>query len=354
MTDQSSEQMLAWLRRGLTFHPVHDLRFDPESGRLDFRVDDHPDAPDQTLIVLPDDRRGLGDAAEQDHALIDFRAWQGQSLGHFRLVADGSRHGLGSGLIMRLDTVQRRAAATVPGRGAADPRMVNAMAAHELKQPLFTIAMAAKNIELMLGHHRSGVAVDDLGGIAQAAARIGLQVQRAQAIIASIIGEAGGAPQHPQTSDVRQAMIRAHEFLKPLLDQHGVVTRLALPGEILQVALPQVAVEQVIVNAMQNAMDSLLAARLHGRPAGLLTLTAGRRQASVLCQVRDDGEGLTQGTHRNVFTPFFTTKSAGGSLGLGLHISRQIVVNAGGTIDLLSNPDHGATLVFSLPMFDDA
>ncbi len=70
----------------------------------------------------------------------------------------------------------------------------------------------------------------------------------------------------------------------------------------------------------------------------------------MLCQICDDGEGLTDTISNDVFNPYFTTKSARGSLGLGLHISRQIVTNAGGTIELLPNADYGATLSFILPM----
>jgi len=354
MADRTSEQVLEWLRRGLDFEVVRDLRFDLATGKLDFRSGDDPVAMTRSVTVVPDHRRGFADAFEQGRAPVDFQALNGELQAYFRLVAEGSGGGLARdrGVLIRLDAPNGARPEQAP---AADVGMANAMVAHELKQPLFTIAMAAKSIEFMLGRHRTGTAqAEDLDGIAQAVARIRLQVERAQAIMASISGDASPARQGEQAGEVRQAMIRAHEFLKPMLDQHGVTTSLTLPDEVLPVSLSPVAVEQVIVNAIQNAIDSLVAARLHGRSAGLLTLTATRQQDCVLCQISDDGAGLTGAIGNDVFSPFFTTKSAQGSLGLGLHISRQIVTNAGGTIDLLPNAGHGATLSFILPMFRGA
>jgi signal transduction histidine kinase len=197
-----------------------------------------------SVTVVPDHRRGFADGFEQGRAPLDFRALQGELHGHFRLVAEGFQGGVAwdRGLLIRLDAPDGSAPAQSP---AADAGMANAMAAHELKQPLFTIAMAAKSIELLLGQYRTGIAKsDELQGIEQAVGRIRLQVSRAQAIMDSITGEANRAFQDPPASDVRQAMIRAHEFLKPMLDQHGVVTRLTLPDEVLPVSLSHVAVER--------------------------------------------------------------------------------------------------------------
>ena len=68
--------------------------------------------------------------------------------------------------------------------------------------------------------------------------------------------------------------------------------------------------------------------------------------------VRDTGPGISPKVLRNLFVPFFTTKTEG--TGLGLAISQSIVQNAGGTIEVQSQPGAGTTFTIVLPAADDA
>ena len=67
--------------------------------------------------------------------------------------------------------------------------------------------------------------------------------------------------------------------------------------------------------------------------------------------VRDTGPGISPKVLRNLFVPFFTTKTQG--TGLGLAISQSIVQNAGGTIEVHSQPGAGTTFTIVLPASDD-
>ncbi|BCG00414.1 hypothetical protein PPGU19_049820 [Paraburkholderia sp. PGU19] len=63
--------------------------------------------------------------------------------------------------------------------------------------------------------------------------------------------------------------------------------------------------------------------------------------------VRDRGPGVTVEQLDMIFKPYFTSKPHG--LGLGLSISRTIVLKHGGSIWALNNPDCGATFYVNLP-----
>jgi signal transduction histidine kinase len=54
-----------------------------------------------------------------------------------------------------------------------------------------------------------------------------------------------------------------------------------------------------------------------------------------------------------LFEPFFSTRPAGEGTGLGLALSRRIVVRHGGSIDVQSEPGQGTTVTVKLPAYDE-
>ena len=75
-----------------------------------------------------------------------------------------------------------------------------------------------------------------------------------------------------------------------------------------------------------------------------------RRRIEVF--VRDDGQGMSEETLRNLFIPFFTTKKHG--TGLGLPISQRILQHHGGTILVESPAGGGTEMRFRLFLSEDA
>ncbi|MEP7345364.1 MAG: ATP-binding protein [Gemmatimonadaceae bacterium] len=89
---------------------------------------------------------------------------------------------------------------------------------------------------------------------------------------------------------------------------------------------------QVWTNLIDNAADAM-------QGKGTLTLRARHDGDAVVVEIEDDGPGMPEEVQRNIFTPFFTTKDPGKGTGLGLHISRNVVVDKhAGTIDVASRP----------------
>ena len=70
----------------------------------------------------------------------------------------------------------------------------------------------------------------------------------------------------------------------------------------------------------------------------------------VFLEIHDNGVGISQKHHKQIFTPFFTTKSPGPNLGLGLSICYDIVhLEHHGTIQVTSEPNVKTMFKVSLP-----
>jgi len=89
---------------------------------------------------------------------------------------------------------------------------------------------------------------------------------------------------------------------------------------------------QVWTNLLDNAADAM-----EGK--GDITIRVERTDAGGVCvTICDSGPGIPPETLHKIFEPFFTTKPPGVGTGLGLHLSHNIVVKHGGTLDVESAP----------------
>jgi two-component system sensor histidine kinase HydH len=110
---------------------------------------------------------------------------------------------------------------------------------------------------------------------------------------------------------------------------------------------------QVFLNLSLNALQAM-------PQGGKLLISTGLRRATrrgaaaafLEIRFRDTGVGIPPGDLKNLFIPFFTTKDKG--TGLGLPISQRIIENHGGTIEVRSQHEEGATFTVLLPVEADA
>jgi signal transduction histidine kinase len=102
---------------------------------------------------------------------------------------------------------------------------------------------------------------------------------------------------------------------------------------------------QVFVNLIVNAIQAV-------GDCGQISIEAESLGREISVRVIDDGRGIDPSTREQLFEPFFTTKAVGEGTGLGLFVSWEIVRNHGGTIDVESEPNGGASFEVRLPVGD--
>ncbi len=107
-----------------------------------------------------------------------------------------------------------------------------------------------------------------------------------------------------------------------------------------------IEIQQVLTNLVSNALEAMDAGgRLSiATRSGPSSLHPERQVVNIA--VSDSGPGFSEDARRNVFTPFFTTKSAG--TGLGLAISHKIIERHGGLIAVANHPEGGARFTIEL------
>lgn len=103
--------------------------------------------------------------------------------------------------------------------------------------------------------------------------------------------------------------------------------------------------EQVFTNILTNAFQAL-------KPGGSVRVSAHEDDKSVVIEVADDGEGISEENLKNIFDPYFTTKRQRGGSGLGLPICYNIIREHGGQIEVSSRVNEGSVFRIRVPKGD--
>jgi signal transduction histidine kinase len=228
--------------------------------------------------------------------------------------------------------------------------------AHEVKNPLGAIKGAAQLLE-ELGASPDDPAAREFVGI------ILEEVNRLDRVVGSFLDYARPHAGNPVPLDLNAAVRRTVQIVSSQITDGAIDVHLELAEPLPRTSIDPEKFRQVLMNLLQNAIQAM-----DGR--GKITVsTAVRRSARARIahppadppsrrslsddtellevSVRDTGPGISPKVLRNLFIPFFTTKSEG--TGLGLAISQSIVQNAGGTIEVHSQPGEGTTFTILLP-----
>jgi len=209
--------------------------------------------------------------------------------------------------------------------------------AHELNQPLTAILSNAQAAQHLLANHKVDEAElgEILRDIIAADQRAGDVIRRLRALFRR--GETAFERLDPHEL-VREVMTLAHGDLVT----RGIETAFELEAGLPAVEGDRVQLQQVMLNLVMNAADAMAS-----RPDGLLRVQTRADGRSVQLSFIDSGPGFSADMAETLFEPFYTTKPQG--LGLGLSISRSIVVAHGGRLWGRPNGRAGAAFHMVLP-----
>ncbi len=130
-------------------------------------------------------------------------------------------------------------------------------------------------------------------------------------------------------------------FVRAFLDENDIKVREVIEGDLPSVHADPEQLWEALLNLIRNAVDAM-------PNGGILTIAAKRNGADALVSVGDNGTGMTEAQARNLFVPFFSTKTDG--TGLGLAYAQQVVNEHGGRIDCATVAGKGSVFTIHLPL----
>jgi signal transduction histidine kinase len=146
-----------------------------------------------------------------------------------------------------------------------------------------------------------------------------------------------------------------HEHLDELLDNTIAIFSEELGnkanivkvyGETPEIECRPAEVMQVFMNLLLNAIQATQARA----ESGEIRVTTGSKDGEVWVDITDNGAGIAPENINRIFDPFFSTRTDGKNVGLGLSLSQATVRKHHGHIDVTSKPDAGSTFRVWLPV----
>jgi hypothetical protein len=208
---------------------------------------------------------------------------------------------------------------------------VAAHVAHEIRNPLVTIGGFARNVHRQLGE-------DDPRG--QKMAIVVEEVERLERILATVMDFSKPSAPWKRPTKINQVIQNSCVLVAGDMEKAGAELDARLDPRLPLVMVDAEQLKQALLNILKNAAQSL-------GDGGRVTVSSRFEDSAIWIDIADTGKGIPDDMLPNLFDPFFTTRPDG--TGLGLAVTRKIIVDHGGDIDCKSKLGVGTTFTISLP-----
>ena len=247
------------------------------------------------------------------------------------------------------DQVQERTKEVVRSEQMASVGFLAAGVAHEINNPLNTIAWSAESLEsrmheiLMDRFDGQGAIPPDLNEeLKKNLRRIQDEAFRCKGITDSLLDFARLGDARKKLTSMREIVESVVEMLRPLGKYRQRNLDFRCSQNVMALINPQ-EMKQVTLNLVINALDST-------PDGGLVKVSLTKEDGLAVLKVEDNGCGMTDEVKQHLFEPFFTRRKQGEGTGLGLSITYRIVQEHGGHIEPYSDgPNKGSTFIVRIP-----
>ncbi len=211
-----------------------------------------------------------------------------------------------------------------------------AVVAHEIRNPLGSIVMAAQQLA------DEGLSREDKETVTRV---LRTESKRLNEALSNFLSYARPRPLNRGQNDLN-ALLKEISELAFVNKELAGATRLSLSFDSKLDSFPFDAdqIRQVVWNMLLNAIQVL-----GGK--GTVTVRSGKGNGVAWFKVSDTGPGIPESIRADLFKPFRTTKQQG--TGLGLAIAERIIKAHGGNVSVETRLGHGTTFTVTLPRIED-
>jgi signal transduction histidine kinase len=217
---------------------------------------------------------------------------------------------------------------------------LTASIAHEIKQPIATArnnACAALNF--------LAKSPPDVAEVREALTCIVDDTDRTSDVVDRIGSLIKKAPPRKEVVDLNAAILEVTALTRSEAVKTGVAVGTLLADELPRIQCDRVQLQQVMLNLIVNAIQSMSGVEDGNRELQISTVSI--EPDGVCVAVRDTGHGLRPESLPRLFEPFYTTKPDG--MGMGLSICRSIIEAHGGRLWATKCEPRGALFQFTIP-----
>ena len=209
--------------------------------------------------------------------------------------------------------------------------------AHEIRNPLSTMRV---NLQL-LSEDWSVTATPREERTARKIEVLQQEVQRLDDTINDFLRYARGHKLNRVRADVNVVLADLTTFFEPQAHQHRVNLRRQLAADLPECLIDVDLMKQAFLNIMINAQQAM-------PDGGELIVTSQQRGDEILVDIIDTGTGIDPAVVGQIFQAYFSAKRTG--TGLGLALTKRIIEEHGGRIEVTSDLGKGSDFRIVLPV----
>jgi len=214
---------------------------------------------------------------------------------------------------------------------------------HEINQPLTALIAMVDGILFCeeMGQEKSkNEIIKNLNFISEQAARIDGVIKQMRNLIREEKDEKFSLV------NINEEIHKSLRLIREQISVCGIKVNYDLDELLPFVMISPTQMEQVILNLVLNAIHAL---DLHPKKNKMIFISTRFFNGNCLLDIADNGPGILNNNLKQIFNPFYTTKTDSGGLGLGLTITQNIISNLGGTISVKNRREGGAHFTITIP-----
>jgi two-component system NtrC family sensor kinase len=220
---------------------------------------------------------------------------------------------------------------------------LSASVAHEINNPVSGVLNLSMLMQRML--KEDGIPPNRLDEFRKYLGQVVNETARVGRIVSDLLSFSRRSKPQRAPADLNRIVRATLSVAQHKLKLSNIAVQTDLREDLPAVPCDQSQIQQVVLNLLLNAAEATQQ-KAERRVAVRTSLEGG----SVALIISDNGEGIPPENLAKIFNPFFTTKSEGKGVGLGLAVSYGIIEAHGGEIEVKSEVGNGTTFTVTLPV----